>query len=50
MGYRAMLEAFPEHRREAFLSLKQAVDPAGVLDTALFQRIFGARGGYTASV
>ena len=49
LGYRAMLEAFPEDRREAFLSLKQEVDPAGVLDTALFQRVFGGQGGYTAS-
>ncbi len=48
LGYQAMARAFPPERREAFLALKREVDPEGLLDSALFQRVFDERGGYSA--
>ena len=48
LGYRAMAEAFPPERREAFLALKGEVDPDGLLDSALFQRVFDPESAYTA--
>ena len=48
LGYQAMAQAFPEERREAFLALKREVDPDGLLDSALFQRVFDPEGSFTA--
>ncbi|MDA1265866.1 MAG: FAD-binding oxidoreductase [Planctomycetota bacterium] len=48
LGQRAMVEAFPEGRREQFLALKRETDPEGLLDTALFRRIFSTSGELTA--
>jgi len=48
LGYQAMAQAFPPERREAFLALKGEVDPDGLLDSALFQRVFDPESAYTA--
>lgn len=40
LGKRGMLEAFPEEKRQAFLGLKETLDPEGRLETALYRRIF----------
>lgn len=48
LGHRAMLESFPTEKREAFLALKQELDPEGLLETDLWRRVFAADSGYTA--
>jgi FAD/FMN-containing dehydrogenase len=50
MGHEAMVRAFPEAKREAFLALKQETDPGGLLETDLWRRIFTSSSSLTDGV
>jgi hypothetical protein len=50
MGHEAMVRAFPEAKREAFLALKRKTDPGGLLETDLWRRIFTSNSSLTDGV
>jgi len=50
LGHEAMVRAFAARKRDAFLALKQEVDPGGLLETDLWRRIFASSSALTDGV
>jgi len=48
LGHQAMMSMFPTEKREAFLKLKQELDPEELLQTDLWRRVFRGESGLTA--
>ena len=48
LGYQAMMSMFPTDKREAFLAMKEELDPEGLLQTNLWRRVFTECDRYTA--